>query len=118
MRISDWSSDVCSSDLRPAGRTSAGSGFPKNRSPRSVACAAHDSYGQGIVTWPGWPPPPPGEPPALPARWLQAPLPIAPPTDRKGVVSGKGVSVRVDLGGRRIIKKKKHTHQHTQETDQ
>src|SRR3546814_17149691 len=27
--------------------------------------------------------------------------------DRKGVVSGKSVSVRVDLGGRRIIKKKK-----------
>src|SRR3546814_13137997 len=27
--------------------------------------------------------------------------------DRKSVVEGKGVSVRVDLGGRRIIKKKK-----------
>src|SRR3546814_17493418 len=29
--------------------------------------------------------------------------------DRKSVVSGKSVSVRVDLGGRRIIKNKKHT---------
>src|SRR3546814_18752654 len=28
------------------------------------------------------------------------------PADRKSVVSGKSVSVRVDLGGRRIIKKK------------
>src|SRR3546814_17353031 len=28
--------------------------------------------------------------------------------DRKSVVEGKSVSVRVDLGGRRIIKKKKH----------
>src|SRR3546814_8635257 len=28
------------------------------------------------------------------------------PEDRKSVVSGKSVSVRVDLGGRRIIKKK------------
>src|SRR3546814_11516600 len=28
--------------------------------------------------------------------------------DRKSVVSGKSVSVRVDLGGRRSIKKKKH----------
>src|SRR3546814_15702662 len=28
--------------------------------------------------------------------------------DRKSVVEGKGGSVRVDLGGRRIIKKKKH----------
>src|SRR3546814_1303036 len=30
-----------------------------------------------------------------------------PKRDRKSVVSGKSVSVRVDLGGRRIIKKKK-----------
>src|SRR3546814_17380523 len=29
-------------------------------------------------------------------------------SDRKSVVYGKSVSVRVDLGGRRIIKKKKH----------
>src|SRR3546814_13484451 len=29
--------------------------------------------------------------------------------DRKSVVSGKSVSVRVDLGGRRIIKKQKKT---------
>src|SRR3546814_12805028 len=29
------------------------------------------------------------------------------PLDRKSVVSGKSVSVRVDLGGRRILKKKK-----------
>src|SRR3546814_14301535 len=28
--------------------------------------------------------------------------------DRQSVVSGKSVSVRVDLGGRRIIKKKQH----------
>src|SRR3546814_16941843 len=28
--------------------------------------------------------------------------------DRKSVVEGKSVSVRLDLGGRRIIKKKKH----------
>src|SRR3546814_16610914 len=31
-------------------------------------------------------------------------------TDRKSVVSGKSVSVRVDLGGRRIIKKKKKSN--------
>src|SRR3546814_11894159 len=29
------------------------------------------------------------------------------PQERKSVVTGKGVSVRVDLGGRRIIKKQK-----------
>src|SRR3546814_14426471 len=32
--------------------------------------------------------------------------------DRKRVVQGKSVSVRVDLGGRRIIKKKKANTQH------
>src|SRR3546814_17754249 len=32
---------------------------------------------------------------------------IAPVGDRKGGVEGNGVSVRVDLGGRRVIKKKK-----------
>src|SRR3546814_11821761 len=31
-------------------------------------------------------------------------------SDRKSVGEGKSVSVRVDLGGRRLIKKKKNTH--------
>src|SRR3546814_13549318 len=31
--------------------------------------------------------------------------------DRKSVVQGKSVSVRVDLGGRRILKKKTHIRQ-------
>src|SRR3546814_17769255 len=35
--------------------------------------------------------------------------------DRKSVVSGKSVSVRVDIGGRRIIKKKQNTR-HTSPT--
>src|SRR3546814_15471124 len=30
--------------------------------------------------------------------------------DRQSVVEGKGVSVRVDLGGRRMIKTKSYTH--------
>src|SRR3546814_11246904 len=33
-------------------------------------------------------------------------LPMLQSADRKSVVSGKSVSVRVDLGGRRILKKK------------
>src|SRR3546814_16205226 len=39
-------------------------------------------------------------------------------TDRKSVVEGTSVSVRVDLGGRRIIKKKKKTkdNQHQNKT--
>src|SRR3546814_12643753 len=41
-------------------------------------------------------------------------LPSAPSLrDRKSVVSGKSVSVRVDLGGRRIIKKKKKKDKQT-----
>src|SRR3546814_16110796 len=39
--------------------------------------------------------------PATAAAWQT-------PPDRKSGVSGKSVSVRVDIGGRRIIKKKKH----------
>src|SRR3546814_13173567 len=35
------------------------------------------------------------------------------PGDRKSVVEGKSVSVRVDLGGRRIIKKKTTKRQNT-----
>src|SRR3546814_14820390 len=35
--------------------------------------------------------------------------PGPPPGDRKSVVQGKSVSVRVDIGGRRIIKKKNRT---------
>src|SRR3546814_15083805 len=37
----------------------------------------------------------------------------APQQDRKSVVEGKSVSIRVDLGGRRIIKKKKTKAIHT-----
>src|SRR3546814_19123732 len=38
--------------------------------------------------------------------WLNTPLPPHEASDRKSVVSGKNVSVRVDPGGRRIMKKK------------
>src|SRR3546814_16825128 len=95
MRISDWSSDVCSSDLsrsRPradrgrrtaAGRPAARPAAPRPPCPSVRAAAA------------GLPPEGYGRRPASPAG------------DRKSVVEGKSVSVRVDLGGRRIIKKKK-----------
>src|SRR3546814_21065686 len=49
----------------------------------------------------------------LPGRQIAAvvnfpPRQIGTFIDRKSVVSGKSVSVRVDLGGRRILKKKKN----------
>src|SRR3546814_15614864 len=108
MRISDWSSDVCSSDLgrdqdrRPLagaqvaeareqvadhddllldGGARRGQDQDRDRPPLlgEVGGADADADAEGAA----------GE------------------EDRKSVVWGKSVSVRVDLGGRRIIKKKK-----------
>src|SRR3546814_20975571 len=55
------------------------------------------------------PPPPATTPPASSLDPIGSNTGLSGTTgasDRKSVVSGKGVSVRVDLGGRRIIKKK------------
>src|SRR3546814_5913332 len=86
MRISDWSSDVCSSDLhgtdRPIG-DGAGTGEKALRDGRRQPRIDHQRLvaadEQGAI-----------------GRAL----------DRKSVVLGKRVSDRVDLGGRRILKKK------------
>src|SRR3546814_20361475 len=91
MRISDWSSDVCSSDLLkhalakhaieeenaiyPALRD-AGQRDGAEELIREHGDVKHYLYDLENI-------------------------------DRKSVVLGKSVSVRVDLGGRRIIKKKK-----------
>src|SRR3546814_21121953 len=90
MRISDWSSDVCSSDLAPraspprdghADRCWAdGSRHPQRAGAQCVAARDRDRAAR---------------------------------RDRKSVVSGKSVSVRVDLGGRRIITKKTTKEQKT-----
>src|SRR3546814_13757732 len=79
MRISDWSSDVCSSDLR--------SGTGRNDRQRRNEQIADDREPQRAR----------GDHRILGYR-----------ADRKSVVEGKSVSVRVDLGGRRIIKKQKN----------
>src|SRR3546814_20863171 len=51
-----------------------------------------------------------GRLPAIGTRgWAAALIAGAAFEDRKSVVQGKSVSVRVDLGGRRIITNKKHT---------
>src|SRR3546814_16785133 len=78
MRISDWSSDVCSSDLDRGRRLGYGE-------PRGTAEQPAPSRGSGRRSGGA----------REPAR----------AGDRKSVVSGKSVSVRVDLGGRRFIKK-------------
>src|SRR3546814_17952449 len=89
MRISDWSSDVCSSDLMCGEWLTVGD--------YSAWCVAK------VDDWPMMPG-------VLPTHWR--PLPASPTphphTDRQSVVSGKSVSVRLDPGGRRIIKKQKN----------
>src|SRR3546814_20514939 len=94
MRISDWSSDVCSSDLRA--RAAAGSQAPHRLRAGKRAALRRALRARVLRT---------GRPPARSARRADA-APRARIPDRKRVVKGKSVSVRVDLGGRRIIKKK------------
>src|SRR3546814_14354088 len=101
LRISDWSSDVCSSDLRcsivippiPPTKSPATSA-PRPRTP-SAAAAALPSRSHSRSA-----PPLPPHPARVASRR----------TDRKSVVQGKSVSVRVALGGRRILKKKNNTY--------
>src|SRR5213075_3554986 len=51
-------------------------------------------------------------------RRIPAPRPVrAPDADRKSVVWGKSVPCCVDLGGRRLIKKKKRTRAQRQHRD-
>src|SRR3546814_14204848 len=115
MRISDWSSDVCSSDFPSAEGLREQCGvevrseepaLPRHGEEHAVArlfgrarlflgrCAErlhrqqHGGAGRlGLEVAQG---------------------------DRKSVVSGKSVSVRVDLGGRRIIKKKTRANSTTE----
>src|SRR3546814_13015521 len=107
MRISDWSSDVCSSDLRLAGAT------------KRSAIRRDKRVGRRLLVI------------ALTAKKLDAGLGCHIPhvtfsrvryfegnfqhpgrsaqrfSDRKSVVSGKSGSLRVDLGGCRYINKNK-----------
>src|SRR3546814_13680235 len=106
MRISDWSSDVCSSDLVVEGEQRAG--VPHRRERRG--CPATDLLGgRGLVAQ--------LRVGRLEGAQLAEQLVVlgvgddrcvldVVALDRKSVVSGKSVSVRVTLGGRRIIKKK------------
>src|SRR3546814_11666169 len=104
MRISDWSSDVCSSDLVAS--------IPALYSDAGVlhvaARAAQDSQVYWLRTrsmgvWSAAvllvPPPPHGG-----GSFTAAPL------DRKGVAEGTSVSVRVGLGGRRRRTQKRASH--------
>src|SRR3546814_12397998 len=105
MRISDWSSDVCSSDLLQAvagekdlmvGIALSGGAQPSlSRLDIGPQISARLPIGKGHAR--------------LALEWRQRIAGRArPPSglavlDRKRVVAGKSVTVRVDLGGRRII---------------
>src|SRR3546814_11624426 len=109
MRISDWSSDVCSSDLGnmgapmaeyllKAGYTLSAHDLNEVAVRRLVelggraAFSAYDAATEAdlVITM-------------LPNDAIVNAIYQG---DRKSVVKGKSVSVRVDLGGRRLIKKK------------
>src|SRR3546814_13821122 len=104
MRISDWSSDVCSSDLggphpsqtRHEQRPDAA--CPRYPHPKE---ARQDCLADAARCLP--------VPRLTPCGPVRSPRHPASP-DRKSVVTGKSVSVRVDLGGRRIIQKKNHIY--------
>src|SRR3546814_13146701 len=108
MRISDWSSDVCSSDLKPRkkslrerflGRTPG----KKSKTGRAVQDRMRKEgklreNRRGDTEFK-----------ASNDKWYplkDADMAHKTDADRKSVGKGKSLSVRVDLGGRRIIKNK------------
>src|SRR3546814_11093322 len=101
MRISDWSSDVCSSDLRRF-NPAAGRGRAACLG-RSARRAARISWRRRVQQ----------EKHSFHFRKQRLDLWAHGSIDRKSVVQGKSVSVREDLGGRRIIKKKQTEERNT-----
>src|SRR3546814_11281130 len=105
MRISDWSSDVCSSDLKCAladSRVTFDGSVPVEASgARPDLCSLQRLLGGFACRLDTH----------LPLREriyeLVDDAETIAQADRKSVGSGKSVSVRVDLGGRRHIQKKK-----------
>src|SRR3546814_15653662 len=101
MRISDWSSDVCSSDLNSYQKHSEYivqhsdlQGFSQTDK-LILAALLRLHRGKFAATSTA----------GLPEEWREPVRRLA-IIDRKSVVEGKSVSARVDLGGSRIIKKK------------
>src|SRR3546814_19617019 len=111
MRISDWSSDVCSSDLpmrtiRSAltrDETDAARGITSRSTSRRRRypgrARVYHLHGFGEES---------ADRRRAQKSWYESTPGVRTQRskDRKSVGSGKSVSVRVDLGGRRIIKKK------------
>src|SRR3546814_20799905 len=97
MRISDWSSDVCSSDLTHGRRHALEVAHRAQANVEVQLLAQSDVQGTDAPAHGCGQRPLDGH--DVVAHGIQ---------DRKSVLEGKSVSLRVDLGGRRKIKKKKH----------
>src|SRR3546814_15080106 len=103
MRISDWSSDVCSSDLvrparpprQPIARGCDGGGRSRRLRGRPGATAVRRTEEAPVA----------GPAVAVTGTAVAARRTLRQP-DRKSVLEGKSVSVRVNLGGLRIFTKK------------
>src|SRR3546814_13780224 len=118
MRISDWSSDVCSSDLHADQQPGSCAGEPERRddSQRDREVNHASAYtGAGFAEIGACRP---TRCPSGGAAFLAAQRPLdgqrtvladRAGRDRKSVGWGKRVSVRVDSGGRRIIHNKNTT---------
>src|SRR3546814_14774304 len=112
MRISDWSSDVCSSDLAVANESrqaKAMSGTVRALVANMVTGVSKGFERKLNLVGVGFRAQVQGDALKLQLGFSHDIVHSMPAGDRKSVVSGKSVSVRVDLGGRRIIKKKKNT---------
>src|SRR3546814_20900307 len=103
MRISDWSSEVCSSDLvvQQLPRNNSMSAISHLRRLNTPVPRESKDARVRQLRNPDWGGKCPNDTSEGAARGLTNPQP-----DRKSVVKGKRVSVRLDLGGRRLIKKK------------
>src|SRR3546814_16322646 len=106
MRISDWSSDVCSSDL--LGDLAEGPYGLRERDVDALVAGAllgHvEGLGEELLDLPR-----PGHGDLVVLRELVHAEDRDDVLDRKSVVEGKSESVRVDLGGRWNLKKKNKT---------
>src|SRR3546814_13882339 len=122
MRISDWSSDVCSSDLarpcarralyRHRGRALAGLLSRRNgrgRPAHQLCPARYGAPGEGAQSRRH-------DRRVLLRRQSRHGVVVREGgADRKSVEEGQSVAVRVALGGRRIIKKKKRVEESSKE---
>src|SRR3546814_13067225 len=111
MRISDWSSDVCSSDLLDDLRD-LGIGAGNRRERFACGVRLSDRTQRGLDGGNGG-----QETPWFDSKNQESKLKSSGRgtqtrccRERKSVVEGKSGSVRLDLGGRRIIQQKKQKH--------